>query len=897
MTVITEKLAGALAAQYKFERHLGEGGMATVYLAHDLKHDRKVAVKVLRPELAAVLGHERFIQEIKTTANLQHPHILPLFDSGEAEGFLFYVMPFVEGETLREKLNRETQLGIDEAVRIATDAADALDYAHRHGVIHRDIKPENILLQDGRPLVADFGIALAVSAAAGGRMTETGLSLGTPHYMSPEQATAEKELTSRSDVYSLGCVIYEMLTGSPPHVGSSAQQIIMKIVTDDARPVTDLRKSVPAHVAAATAKALEKLPADRFDSAKAFAEALNNPAFALATAVTGTRVTVPGAGWDKRTVAFAAAAAGLILTTLWGFFRTAPEVPAPVIRYSLTLNELVAGQPQFGVSLTLSPDGSHIAFIGPTTEGSGSQVWVRSRDQLESRPLPGSVGAHQPFFAPDGRRVAYINATGARAIKVVSLGGEPPVTLVDSTAFRLGGAWGTDGYVYFSLVPGGGLARVPATGGAIESLSIPDSTKGETRHAWPDVLPNGRGVLVTIQRGDNAVSEEDDVGVVDLRTGQTRVLVRGLLGRYAATGHLTFVRFDGAVMAAPFDQDQLQITGETVPLFGGVSAAVRGPDFALSPSGRLVYLTGGPVAERVAEVVWVDRSGRATPVEPGWTLTPNLASGPVLAPDGSRLAVSIVGPEGSHIWIKPVRGGTLQRLTFDGQINFRPRWSPDGRSVIFLSDRETGGIVTKRADGSGSTAFLLDMPEVLQEGFVSSDGRWLIARTAAQAVLVLRPGADSVPRELLPATPGLVSPRLSPDGRWLAYASVESGVAQVYVKPFPNVNDGRWQISTEGGAEPVWARNGRELFYRTVQGDMVSVAVTTTPAFEAGAHTTLFRQPPFIPLQGTATYDVAPDGQRFLMFRLVGAQDGQSGRELIVVETWLEELRGKMEGK
>ena len=232
--------------------------MATVYLAEDLKHERKVAVKVLRPELAAVLGAERFVKEIKTTANLQHPHILPLFDSGEADGFLYYVMPFIDGETLRDKLNRETQLGIDEAVNITTAIADALDYAHRNNVIHRDIKPENILLHDGRPMVADFGIALALSAAAGGRMTETGMSLGTPHYMSPEQATAEKDLTNRSDIYSLGCVLYEMLTGEPPHTGGSAQAIIMKIVTDEARPVTELRKSVPPHVAAALGKVLRR---------------------------------------------------------------------------------------------------------------------------------------------------------------------------------------------------------------------------------------------------------------------------------------------------------------------------------------------------------------------------------------------------------------------------------------------------------------------------------------------------------------------------------------------------------------------------------------------------------------------------------------------------------------
>src|ERR1035437_1318378 len=277
------RLNTALAGRYEIERELGAGGMATVYLAHDVKHDRHVALKVLKPELAAVLGAERFVVEIKTTAALQHPHILALFDSGTADGFLFYVMPWIQGETLREKLNRETQLGVDEAVRIAREVLDALEYAHQHGIVHRDIKPENILLHGGHAMVADFGIALAVSAAAGGRMRETGLSLGTPHYMSPEQATAEKEITARSDVYSLGSVLYEMLTGQPPHLGGSAQQIIMKIIAEQVQPVTALRKSVPPNVAAAVAKSLEKLPADRIESAKAFGEALGNPAYTNAS--------------------------------------------------------------------------------------------------------------------------------------------------------------------------------------------------------------------------------------------------------------------------------------------------------------------------------------------------------------------------------------------------------------------------------------------------------------------------------------------------------------------------------------------------------------------------------------------------------------------------------------
>lgn len=276
MTEVTGKLSTALADRYRLERHLGEGGMATVYLAHDLKHDRKVAVKVLKPELAAVIGAERFLNEIKVTANLQHPNILALYDSGEADTFLYYVMPFIEGESLRDRLDRETQLSVDDATAITESVAAALDYAHRQDVVHRDIKPANILLHEGQALVADFGIALALSHA-GSRLTETGLSVGTPHYMSPEQAMGDRELDGRSDIYSLGCVTYEMLVGEPPHTGPSAQAIVAKIVTDVPRPVTDARPSTPESLAAAVEKALEKLPADRFRTADEFGKALTSP--------------------------------------------------------------------------------------------------------------------------------------------------------------------------------------------------------------------------------------------------------------------------------------------------------------------------------------------------------------------------------------------------------------------------------------------------------------------------------------------------------------------------------------------------------------------------------------------------------------------------------------------
>jgi eukaryotic-like serine/threonine-protein kinase len=466
------KAPDRLADRYRLERELGQGGMATVYLAHDLKHDRQVAIKVLKPELAAVLGAERFVQEIKTTAALQHPHILPLFDSGSADGFLYYVMPYIEGETLRTKLDREHQLGVDEAVKITTEVADALDYAHRHGVIHRDIKPENILLHDGRPMVADFGIALAVSAAAGGRMTETGLSLGTPHYMSPEQATAEKEITARSDVYSLASVVYEMLAGQPPHLGGTAQQIIMRIIADEVRPVTELRRNVPAPVAAALEKALEKLPADRFESAQAFGEALGDPHFTAADAGGGTTPGLPvGArAWlrDPRSLVVSAVAVLALGGLLWSVTARTTGPPSPVT-YDVALPDsarlatteeqafAVAATGDFLVyhaqevalvatpfnerSPTLSPDGRWLAYA--SDESGINEIYVRPFPETARAKRQVSLhGGTEPLWSHSGRELFYREATGDMVAAEITTA--PAFAVGSQTVLFPGSAFGLD---------------------------------------------------------------------------------------------------------------------------------------------------------------------------------------------------------------------------------------------------------------------------------------------------------------------------------------------------------------------------------------------------------------------------------------------------------------------
>ncbi len=886
-------IAEALAERYRIERELGAGGMATVYLADDLKHDRKVALKVLKPELAAVLGGDRFVQEIKTTANLQHPHILPLFDSGTANGFLYYVMPFIDGETLRDKLNREKQLGVEESVRIATEVADALDYAHRQGVIHRDIKPENILLHDGRPMVADFGIALALSAAAGGRMTETGMSIGTPYYMSPEQATAEKELSPRSDVYSLGCVLYEMLAGEPPHTGATAQAIILKIVADTARPVTDLRKSVPPNVAAALTKALEKLPADRFESAKAFAESLSNPAFGLVgpsatRAMVGGRV-LPARGVSVRLFAAVGAVAVLaIVATLFLALRSRPEVRVSkfsVLLPILTYEEFQGTDNRF----VATPDGRALVFLGDD-----GRLWVRSLDALEARALEGTNNANAAFMSPDGRQVGYL-AQGQNAIRLVSLTGGPTITVADSGIGQWGATWSQDGFIYASSTAPTvtGIVRVPANGGGhAEPVTTIDRAAGETAHILPQALPNGKAILFTVQRG--GVTSTNDIAVTVPGSGEHTILVRGVAARYTASGHLLYLTTNGTLMAVPFDQRRLRVDGDPVPILEGlpVAGAFADMDLTVSESGTLWYGTGS-IAQDV-EPIWVDRDGGVVPVEPGWVGDFRY---PALSPDGTRLAYSIADNSEVQLWIRRLgpTGGTQAIFTREGSVNFRPSWSPDGRTIAFVSDRGPDyDMFVKPADQSGQAELLLgrDSDKPLWE-VVYTGGPWLLYRAEDRAsdLYAIRPGIDSTPTPLVVTDATERMPMLSPDGRWLVYTSTASGRTEVYVRPFPNVTETVWQVSTTGGNEPRWSHSGRELFYRSGDNHLVAVAIAAGATFEWGAPRALFPMTGYRTAGNGRMYDVTPDDRRFLMLRVLPSEKAS---EVIVVQNFFEELKAKV---
>jgi len=897
MSVRIEQVQRAFTA-YTVERELGSGGAATVYLAHDQKHDRKVAIKILHTELAAVLGAERFLQEIRVTANLQHPHILGLIDSGvfgddagELAGRPYYVMPYVEGESLRQLLEREQQLPIPDAVRIATEVASALDYAHRHGVIHRDIKPENILLHDGTAIVADFGIALAVTQPGDARMTRSGLALGTDSYMSPEQGMGERTLTARSDIYSLGVVAYEMLAGERPFTGPTVQSIMAKIMTEDPRPLTTVRRNVPPNVEAAVSHALERVPADRFASAHEFAEALNNPSFTLSS-TSGSR-RVHGTSGREKWILYGAGgiAAVLLAAVLWSTIR--PANAKPVLRYNLALDSVEAMAPggSYAGRLALSHDGSVLAYIG----GPRTQLLIRPRNQLHATAIPGTEAANTPFFSPDGNYVGFL---GESKVQIAPINGGPLINVSDSMTGVAGASWGSDGFIYLDGEGASGLVRVEAKAEQVPKwFTTLDTAKGEFDHLWPDALPNGKGVVFSVvfrEKNSTEGRRRSSIAVAEIPSGKHRVILDdAMYARYAASGHLLYVTSNRNLMLVPFDQNSMKVTGDPVVLLEGMRLGdIGSADLAVSDAGTLVYGTGA--GEGKYEFVWVTRDGKAQTVDPEWQ---GYFWTPSLSPDGRQLAVAMPDCCGNtDIWVKRLDTGPIIKLSLEASDDRYPTWTQDGRSVIFSSNAASGSdLWTRRADGSGQAARQFRGNRSMTNARWSPDGKWLIFATpngvsGSSDILGIRPGNDSVAVPLVATKFTEAAPALSPDGRWLAYTSNETGEYEVYVVPFPNTGAAKWPVSTRGGIEPLWSHNGRELFYRDGSANLVAAEVKPGPTFSLGQSTVLFAIGDFRSRTLDPEFAVAPNDRRFLMVRrfVPNAPD-----KLIVVENWFEELKQK----
>ena len=872
MTADLDRLTAALRQAYRIERELGAGGMATVYLARDLRHDRQVALKVLRPELSAVIGAQRFLAEIKTTANLQHPHILSLFDSGQAEGMVYYVMPYVEGESLRDRLTREKQLPVDQAVRIAREVLDALEYAHRKGIIHRDIKPENILLHGGHAMVADFGIALAASRSNDAtRMTETGMSLGTPFYMAPEQAMGERDITARADIYAMGCVLYEMLVAEPPFQGPTAQAIIARVMTEEPRSLTIQRRTVPPAVEAAVLTALSKLPADRFETAAQFSEALANPGFASTS-------TFPRAAWTApaktRRALLVAAIPWVLLAVVggmlaWSRFTLEAPAPAPVFRFGLELPTNAAWEDQAGSAMALSPDGRLLVYNG--RDSTGTHLFLRSLDQVTPASLPITAGAVHPSFSPDGRYIGFRRSD--QILRLPVTGGSPEAVC----SLRAGS---NDTYAWLDartvvLAQGHRLLRCSMNSGSSPLYQSADTTD---HIGWPYSLPENRGILFTYRRADGF-----QLGVFDLRSGEARPLeLTGSNSRYVDAGYLVYGNLDGVIRAVPFDLDNLAVTGEPVVVLQDARVGSGGAaKIAVAPNGTIVAATG-PAGQRVVELM--DRRGARSPLFEGV----GEYSFPRFSPDGRQVALAR-GDQSSNIWLLDRGQGTLTRLTFDSGAT-RPVWTPSGKRLIY-SRFKTAFTVDLRiinADGSAAAESLLTVPSFsLYQSQLTPDERTLVVRsTSANGRDIFTVPMDStrVLRPLLTARSDEVSLDLSPDGKWIVYASDESGRMEVYVRAFPGLG-ARYQVSQEGGSEPVWSPRGNEIFYRTGPAFMVA-GVRAGTGFTVESRARLFADPD-IPVSGyEPLYDVSPDGQRLVVVRALSRSGGVG-----VTLNWFDNLR------
>jgi serine/threonine protein kinase len=876
------RLASALADQYRLERELGSGGMATVWLAHDVKHERLVAVKVLRPELSAVLGGERFLQEIRVTAHLQHPHILPLFDSGSADGLLYYVMPYVEGESLRIRLDREKQLPIPEAVAIAKGVASALDYAHRHGVIHRDIKPENILLHDGQALVADFGIALAVSRAGGARVTETGLSLGTPHYMSPEQATADRDLTPRSDIYALAAMLYEMLVGDPPHTGSTAQAIIAKVVTERPRPLRPARPSVSPELEAAVLRALEKIPADRFSTAAEFAAALTDDTrITRAEPASPTTRLVQVRDRPARSIGLAAVAvlAALGIGGVIGRVTTRREVPpgTGVNRFVISTGSDHRFSSGTGalptVGLALSPDGENLVYSGLSSRG--YMLYRRRMSELGTTPIPGTEGGFSPFFTPDGRWVAF---WVGGALRKVPLDGGAAVTVATGALAPQLGVW-RDAERLIATSLNGALYEISPDGSS-RLVAAADTSVGESSLNVYDVLPEGTAALAVAALGGSFNGQ----GIaVDLRSGTRTRLVEGTLSAiYYEAGFLLWVVPEGTLLAAPFDAARLRVTGPTVSLAQGVRVIVGGPpQLALSRAHSLIYFPEEPF-----QLVLADRQGATRPIVDAR----RRFHSPRVSPDGRRVAMDFNHQGTRDVWTLDLQQRTLARLTFanDGH---DPVWSPDGRTVAYASAR--GGIIgmfLQDAGGAGKAESLLVGATAMTVGaFVPGAPEVVVLATGNSGSwdLAVAPlTGDRTPKSLLATPYNEYYPALSRDGRWLAYTSDESGQNEVYVRSFPD-GGAKVLVSQNGGSEPVWSRDGAELYYRgfdQLSTPLIAASVRTSPMFAVVSRTPLFDMSEYEAAVPHANYDVTPDGKFVLI---------SQGRlsEMVLVQNWTDEIR------
>jgi Tol biopolymer transport system component len=901
--------AGTRLGSYEVVAQIGAGGMGEVYRAHDSKLGRDVAIKVLPANFVNDPERlSRFQREARMLAALNHANIATIYGLEQCDGVTCLVMELVSGETLAERV-KAGPLGIEEALKIAVQIAEALEAAHEKSIIHRDLKPANVkVTPEGKVKVLDFGLAKAFSGDAANddpsnsptlsaAATMQGVILGTAAYMSPEQARG-KACDKRTDIWAFGCVLYELLTGKRAFLGESATEILAAVLREEpewkALPV-----STPTKILDLLRRCLQKdvnrRTRDAGDVRIEIGEALSAPATAEPAAVTKGSHAL---GRRGLILSLCSLLVGGAITGL-AIWNLKPPPPKPVSRVVITLppGQRLAGLDQPVVAL--SPDGNQLAYVA--TQGTTPQLYLRSMDSLEAKPIPNTDGALDPFFSPDGQWLGFF--AGGKLKKILVSGGAA-VTIGDAADPR-GANWISQGMIAFAPTNVSGLQQISNAGGTQQPLTRFE--KDENSHRWPEFLPGGKAVLFAAGAAGASSWANARIAVQSIGTGERRNLVRGgMYPRYAPSGHLVYAQ-GGILMAVPFDSQRLAVTGTAVPVVQGVlqSPVSGAAQYSCSSTGSLVYVPGGIQASQ-SRLVWVNRAGAEQPLA-----TPaHVYRNPRISPDGRRVAVGITEQE-AQLWLYDLSRDTLSRLTFEGNTNQLPAWTPDGKRIAFQSNKDGPlNIFWQLADGSGGLERLTTSEYAQAPHSWSPDGQLLafneVNPITGRVIWVLRmdgpsSGSGQVPSggssqsrkaQLFLGTPLLQSaPRFSPDGRWLAYVSDESGRSEIYVQPYPGPG-GKWQISTEGGTEPVWNPKGRELFYRS-GAKILAVDIATQPNFAAGKPRMLF-EGHYQPTPATSpNYDVSSDGQRFLMLKPI-EQEQAAPTQINVVLNWFEELKQKV---
>ena len=865
---------GAKLAHYEILESVGKGGMGEVFRARDTKLEREVAIKVLPEEFADDEQRvSRFEREAKLLASLNHPNIASIY--GFESNAL--VLELVEGPTLADRIE-QGPIPVEECIAIAKQIAEALESGHDTGVIHRDLKPANIKLrEDGTVKVLDYGLAKALEGEAAASSdsdlsqsptmtrqgTQIGVILGTAAYMSPEQASG-KRVDKRTDIFAFGCVLFEMLTGRTAFTGETAGETLAAVIRSEPEWET-----LPSDLAPTARKYLMRcLEKD----AKRRVRDIGDVRLALQGSFDVTPPPSRAPGSWRRTLAFAAVSGAVFSAVTWlsmtRTFRDA-STPPPVARVSVPMPPGASPREESRRFMEISPDGSHIVFPAD------GQLYLRAMNRNEAEPIAGTTGGRLPFFSPDGEWVGF-DADGE--LKKVAIGGGVPVSLCETK--QLGGAhWNTDSTIVFAD-RGAGILRVSADGGTPEVLvSFPEWAEVAR---VPQMLPGNKAVLFTITYGGNWADSR--IVVESLETDERTVLFEQASdARYLPTGHLVFQR-EGTLLAAPFDVDTLSVTGSAVRMVEDVmTAGVASVDaqYSTSDTGSLLYVPDTP-DDGSRTLVWVDRDGNEEPIA-----APSREYAAVrISPDRSRVVLS--ERDQREIWIWDFRRETLTQFTFSPSVDMAPMWTPDGSRVAFGSARAgLPNLFWKAADGTGAVERMSESANVRFPHAFTPDGQQLIFSESdgrAWDVGMLSIGGSA---ELLLATEfDERNPALSPDGQWLAFELDASGRTEIYVRPFPNVHEGQWAISKDGGTMPVWAKNGKELFYLAPDGTLKAVGVETEPGFIPGNATALFSG--YYQGQGNfATFDVSADGERFLMIK----EDAASGAAaFILVQNWFEEL-------